>query len=156
LAVNAARPRLDWRSVGAGAGVDLVLFLPLVVGVAILKHHDIATQESYVWIVSAVAIFVAPAIGGGVAGRRRPDMPLTHGAAASGLASIAYVVVRIVDGAVNGQQARAGLLIVFVIASVSMGMVGSYIGFLGANEAEASNGGGADGGGNAGAVDGDR
>ncbi|HWW53047.1 MAG TPA: hypothetical protein VNY84_04730 [Acidimicrobiales bacterium] len=124
--------RLDWRAVGAGAAVDLVLFLPLVVGVTILKHHDIATQESYVWIVAAMAIFVAPAVGGGVAGRRRPDTPLTHGAASSGLASLAYVVVRVVDGAIRGQQPGAGLLVVFVIASVSMGMVGGYIGFRGA------------------------
>ena len=120
---------LDWRAVGAGAAVDLALFLPLVVGIAVLKHHDLATQESYVWIVSAVAIFVAPAIGGGVAARRRPDTPMTHGAAATGLASLAYVVVRVVDGAIGGNGAAPGLLIVFVIASVSMGLVGSYVGF---------------------------
>jgi hypothetical protein len=121
--------RLDWRAVGAGATVDLLLFLPLVVGIAVLKHHDLATQESYVWIVSAVAVFVAPAIGGAVAARRRPDMPMIHGAAATGLASLAYVVVRIIDGAVGGASAPIALLVVFVIASVSMGMIGSYIGF---------------------------
>jgi hypothetical protein len=133
------QPQLDWRAVAAGALTDLVLFFPLVVGIAVLKHHDIATQESYVWIVSAVAIFIAPAVGGGVAGRRRPDTPLMHGAAATGLASIAFVAVRLVDGAVKGHQAGAGLYIVFVIASVSMGMVGSYVGFRGA---AAGNGGG--------------
>jgi hypothetical protein len=121
--------RLDWRAVAAGAAVDLVLFLPLVVGIAVLKHHDLATQESYVWIVSAVAIFVAPAVGGAVAARRRPDMPMIHGAAATGLASLGYVVVRVIDGAVGDSSAPAGLLIVFIIASVSMGMVGSYVGF---------------------------
>ena len=121
-------PRLDWRSVWVGAAVDLVLFLPLVVGVAVLKHHDVATQESYAWIVSAVAIFVAPAIGGAAAARREPETPLTHGAAASGLASLAYVIVRVIDGVVGGGGANAGLLVFFIIASVSMGIVGSYLG----------------------------
>jgi hypothetical protein len=121
--------RLDWRAIGAGAAVDLGLFLPLVIGIAVLKHHDLATQESYAWIVSAVAIFLAPAVGGAVAARRRPDTPMMHGAAATGLASLVFVVVRVIDGAVGGNAAHPGLLIVFVIASVSMGMVGSYIGF---------------------------
>jgi hypothetical protein len=124
-----SRVGLDWRAVGAGAAIDLVLFLPLVVGIAVLKHHDLATQESYVWIVSAVAIFVAPAVGGAVAARRRPDTPMIHGAAATGVASLGYVVVRVIDGAVGGDGAPVGLLVVFIIASVSMGLVGSYIGF---------------------------
>jgi putative membrane protein (TIGR04086 family) len=120
---------LDRRAVLAGALVDLVMFLPLVVGVAILKHNDVATQEFFLWIASAVAIFLAPAVGGAVAGRRRADTPLTHGAAAAGLAFVAFLVFRIVDGAASGHAINAGQAILFLIITVSMGMVGAYLGF---------------------------
>jgi hypothetical protein len=107
----------------------LLIFLPLVVGVAVLKHNDVATQESYLWIASAAALFVAPAIGGGVAGRRRPDAPLTHGAIAAGVAFVAYLAVRLVDGAITGRAPRALEMVLFLIWTVAMGVVGAFVGF---------------------------
>jgi putative membrane protein (TIGR04086 family) len=108
--------------------VDLALFLPLVIAVAVLKHHAVATQDSYVYLASVVAVFLAPLLGGAVAGRRGADTPLMNGAAAAGAAFMAFLVVRVADGALNGRSIHAGQAILFLLITVSMGMVGASIG----------------------------
>jgi len=116
---------LSPRAVLVGALVDLVIFVPLVVGLAILKHHDIATQESYLWVVAAVAVFVAPLAGGAAAARHRDDTPLMNGAAAAGLAFLAFLIIPLVAGrGVNAVQA-----LLFLMITVSMGVFGAYLGF---------------------------
>ena len=123
--------RLDRHAVLTGAAVDLVIFLPLVVGVAILKHNDVATQESWFWVASVVALFVAPTAGGAIAGRQRPDAPLTHGAAAATTAFVVFLVFRLIDGGVRHQLPNPFQMALFLILTAGMGVVGAYLSYRG-------------------------
>ena len=116
---------LSFRAVAVGALVDLAIFAPLVVGLAILKRHDIATQESYLWVVAAVGVFLAPLAGGAAAARRRDDTPLMNGAAAAGLAFLVFLAVRLAVG--RGINAVEALL--FLMIAISMGVIGAFLGF---------------------------
>ena len=88
---------IDRRVVAMGALVTLAIAIPPVVVIAALKSGDVVGRESNLWVVGAVAILVAFAAGGVVAGRRRPDMPFAHSAAAAAVADVAilgYVAIR--------------------------------------------------------------
>ena len=88
---------LDWRVVGIGAIVILAISVPPAVVIAALKSEDVVGRESNLWVIAAVAILVAFAAGGVVAGKRRPDMPYLHSAAAAlgaELVLLLYVIVR--------------------------------------------------------------
>jgi len=88
---------LDTRVVGIGAIVILAISVPPAVIIAALKSEDVVGRESNLWVIAALAILVAFAAGGVVAGRRRPDKPYVHSAGAAVAAEVvllAYVVVR--------------------------------------------------------------
>jgi hypothetical protein len=121
--------RMKWGSVAHGALVDLITFLPFVVAVAVARHHGWATQESYVWVASVLAVIVAPVIGGMAAAHRQPQAPLLHGAAAAFAAALGYVAFRVIDGLIGGRSANAGGLVFFVQLSVIMGIAGGYLAF---------------------------
>jgi hypothetical protein len=54
---------------------------------------------------------------------------MMNGAAAAGVAFVAFLVFRVVDGAISGRSVHAGQAILFLIITISMGMVGAYIGY---------------------------
>jgi predicted permease len=88
---------LDTRVVAIGALVVLAIAVPPAVIIAALKSEDVVGRESNLWVVAALAILVGFAAGGVVAGRRRPETPYVHSAAAAIVAEIlllAYVLVR--------------------------------------------------------------
>ena len=88
---------LDRRVVAAGALIVLAISVPPAVIIAALKSEDVVGRESNLWVLAALGILVGFAAGGAVAGRRRPDTPYVHSAAAAIAAEIvlfAYIVVR--------------------------------------------------------------
>ena len=79
------------------------------------------------FITSAVATFVAPAVGGYMAAQRAPEAPLIHGAAAAATAAVIYVALRILDGVINGRSVLAGELVILIQLTVLMGMLGGHV-----------------------------
>jgi len=124
--------RLDWVTVGVGALADLAVMVPVILVYEILRGTGVVTSgtgDVGVIVTALVAAVGAPLVGGVVAGRRRPRTPLTHGAAAAGGAAVAYLVFRLVDAAVRGTSLHLASLVTFVIVSVTLGLVGGFIGF---------------------------
>ena len=117
---------LDRGAIGRGAVVDLAVLVPLVLLYAGARAVD-AGGTGTVLIVAATV--VAPLAGGFTAGRRQLHAPLTNGAAASGLAVIAYVAFRLADAAVRGSGLHPASVVVFVMLSVTLGLIGGFAGF---------------------------
>ena len=121
---------LDWRVAAQGALLTLAVALPPALLVRILKGDDIEGNESNLWVVTVLAIFIGFALGGHLAARRRPRTALSHAAAAAGLAFAglaAYSVVRrVVTGDGLSAAVAAQLLLVGTI-TISIGILGGYV-----------------------------
>jgi len=115
---------IDWRAVGAGAIAALVLAVPAGVISAIVVDDE----SSNAVFVFYVVIIIGMLAGGFVAGSKRPDAPLTHGALA---AAVAYVVAQVITVAVklaNGSDLRSPAVYVFnLLLMASIGVVGGFI-----------------------------
>ena len=120
---------IDWRAAGTGALVALAILEPPVQVISALKVDDATGSESYWWVVGAVAVLVSFAVGGWVAGRRRPATPFLHGAVAAALAFAAHLVVRTLVKVAMGDSAAlawANTVLVAQIA-ISLGVLGAYV-----------------------------
>jgi putative membrane protein (TIGR04086 family) len=82
---------IDWRAVAVGAAVALVVAVPAaVIGEVTIGDDPPDDQSSAVFLVTAL-VLLGCFLGGFVAGSKRPDAPLTHGALA---ALTAYLLVQ--------------------------------------------------------------
>jgi hypothetical protein len=132
VAVSGAGIRLDWRAVARGTLAYLIVAVPCAVLIAVTHGHDNTGQESNLWVVAAVlVIFVAPLVGGAVAATAKPRAPLSHGAAAVGLPAGAYLLVRMVVGAVNGSLTggQAASFVLFLMVFTGIAVIGAYLAF---------------------------
>lgn len=109
------------RVVLEGAAADLAVFVP-VIALYLLIGGTTA-------VAAVGGALVAPFVGGIVAGRQPTTAPLTHGAAAAAAASIAYVVVRIVDAVVRHKPVHPASVAFLVILAVTVGTGGAWFGF---------------------------
>jgi hypothetical protein len=120
---------VDWRAACTGAVVTLAVLEPPVQLVSALKGDDATGTESYWWVIAAVAVLVSFALGGWVAGRRRPSTPFLHGAAAAAIAYVVHLVVRTAIKLVLGDDpglAPVNTVLVGQIA-ISLGVLGAYV-----------------------------
>ena len=117
---------LDWRAAGAGALLALAILEPPVEVISTLFAED---AGSYWWVVAALAVLVAPAAGGWLAARRRPDLPFLHGAAAAALAYGLHLFVRTVINLVSGDSAAVNPLTTLLIGQIviSLGVLGAWV-----------------------------
>jgi predicted permease len=122
--------RLDGRTVATAAGLAIAVTVPPTWLVRLLKGDDLDGQESALWVVPVLALFVGFALAGHLAARRRPDAPLTHSAAAAlaafGLLSGVTVVRRVVRGDGLSGPLLITLLLLFQI-TVSLAVLGGYV-----------------------------
>jgi hypothetical protein len=128
---------IDWRVVVRGALVGLAIIVPVTV-VRVVLDREVRDFDDSGWIYPLfVLILVAYLVGGAVAGRARPDTPLTHGLLAGAGVVVLWIPIRIVIWAVredgrglfSGDDAALGagqLFGAFVIAS-GIGMVGGLL-----------------------------
>jgi hypothetical protein len=93
--------KIDWRDAGTAAGLILLVLGPPVLIVNIVSGDDRYGEESNLWLIPALAIFVAFAMGGWLAARRQPRTPFVHAAVA---AAIALVVIRVISMIVDVAQ----------------------------------------------------
>jgi hypothetical protein len=126
----ALRERVDGEAVLAGALADAAILGPVVAIYAALRGLGVVSANGVAVDVTAVlGALVAPLVGGIIAGRRDTTAPLTNGALGAGAASIAYVVFRIIDGAVRSRPVHPSTVVILVIIAGTIGMLGGWAGF---------------------------
>lgn len=127
--MSEAPRRLDASAIRAGAMTDLAILVPVVALYAVLRGAGVLGSDTGIVVTAVVAVLIAPAAGGFTAGRRQLRAPLTNGAAAAGIAVLAYVAFRIVDASLRGSTIHPGTILVLVTLSVTLGLLGGYVGF---------------------------
>ena len=121
---------VDRRVVGEGALWALAVALPPVWLVAVLKSDDVPGEESNLWLLTPVALLAGFAIGGFVAARRRPELPLVHAAAAGAAAFGVVVVFGVVRRAVGDDGVTVSYLVRLLLLAqicVSTSLLGGYV-----------------------------
>jgi putative membrane protein (TIGR04086 family) len=115
---------IDVRAVAAGAIAALVLAVPAGVISAIVVDDDSSNAVFAFYVV----IIVGMLLGGFVAGSKRPDAPLTHGALAAAVAYVIAQVITLVVKLANGSDLRSPAVYVFnLLLMASIGVVGGFI-----------------------------
>src|SRR5437764_12582608 len=116
--------KIDWRAAGTGALAALVLVLPAALIGAIVVSDD-ANNGVFAFYFVIMAGMLA---GGFVAGSKRPDAPLTHGAVAALLAYAVAQLLAVLVKAVTGSKLRSPAVYAFdALLMASLGVVGGLI-----------------------------
>ena len=115
---------IDWRAVGAGVVAALVFALPAgLVGAVVVD--DESNNGVFLFF---LVIMAGMLVGGFVAGSKRPDTPLTHGALAAVLAYAAAQTVTVLVRVLGDTKLRSPVVYVFnVLLMASLGVVGGLI-----------------------------
>lgn len=115
---------VDWRAAGAGAVIGLVLALPAGIVGALVVNDD-ANNGVFLFYLLIMAGVLAS---GFVAGTKRPDAPLTHGAAAALLTYLVAQALAVLVKAVAGKDLRSPAVYVFnALLAASLGVVGALV-----------------------------
>ncbi len=110
--------RFDLPTVVVGALVSLGLIVPVAIVARLVSGGDLSSG----WDTGfTIFIFVATAIGAGVSGRRRPDTPMMHGAAAGALT---YIGARVVSAIASGELPNVVGLILALMIFAGVGAIG--------------------------------
>lgn len=128
---------IDWRVVLRGALIGLAIIVPVTV-LRVILDREIHDFDDSGWIYPLfVLILVAYGVAGGIAGRARPDAPLSHGALAGLGAFVLWIPIRVVIWAVRedgrglfrGEDAALSPGQVFgqLVIGAAIGMLGAWI-----------------------------
>jgi len=118
----------DWRAVRAGALADLAVLAPVVAVYAVLHGTGAIHGDAGVIVTAAIAVLVAPAVGGAVAALRGPaSSPVKHASLAAGTAVLAYVAFRGVDAVVRNRPLNGPSVVILVVVSVLFGVIGGLV-----------------------------
>ena len=120
--------RLNRGALRAGATADLLVLAPAAVTYAALRGTGVITGDAGAAVTAVIGAAIAPFVGGYVAGRHLTPTPLTHGSVAAGLASVAFVVFRLVDAVLRDRPVHAASLVILVILAMSLGLIGGLVG----------------------------
>lgn len=112
--------RLDLQSTVIGALVSLALVVPVALIARLVAGDDVTPAWNGAFTGFVV---VATLIGGGAAGRRQPDLPMMHGAAAGVLS---YVAARVVSALASGDVPNVIALVFALLVFAAFGAVGGY------------------------------
>jgi len=127
----------DWRAILRGALIGLAIIVPVTV-LRVILDREIHDFDDSGWIYPLfVLILVAYGVAGGIAGRARPDAPLSHGALAGLGAFVLWIPIRVVIWAVRedgrglfrGEDAALSPGQVFgqLVIAAAIGMLGAMI-----------------------------
>jgi hypothetical protein len=118
---------VDPKVVGLAAALQIAIVVPPALLVAALRRDDLGA-ESNLWLVAFfLALVVGPAAAGVLAGRRRPDAPLLHGAAGAFLAWALLTGVSLLRAVAGAAEVAPLLATLLTIAPIQVG-----VGVLGA------------------------
>ena len=129
---------VDWRAVGRGALLGLLVLVAASVVEALLDRN-IDTFRDSGWIYPLfVVILVGYALGGWQAGRHAPDAALTNGTLAGIGAFVLWVPVRILIWVVRDENRglftghspalKPGQILGHLVIAAALGMLGGYLG----------------------------
>jgi putative membrane protein (TIGR04086 family) len=115
---------LDWRAIGAGVLAALVLALPAgLIGAVVV--NDESNNGVFVFF---LVIMAGMLVGGFVAGSKRPDTPLTHGALAAVIAYALAQTITVLARLVGDNKLRSPAVYTFnALLMASLGVVGGLI-----------------------------
>ena len=115
---------VDWRAVRAGVVAALVFAAPAAIISAIVVSDDSGDGVFAFYVV----IIIGMLVGGFVAGSKRPDAPLTHGAIAAAVAYVIAQAMALVIKLAKGDELRSPAVYVFnLLLMASIGVVGGYV-----------------------------
>jgi len=128
---------IDWRSCARGALVGLAVIVPTTI-LRVVLDREIDDFDDSGWIYPLfVLILIGYFAAGWVAGRARPDLPLTHGGIAGLGVFVVWVPVRIMIWAVrdesrelfSGRDAalRPGQIFGHLVIAATLGMLGGVL-----------------------------
>ncbi|MGH9119198.1 MAG: TIGR04086 family membrane protein [Acidimicrobiales bacterium] len=118
--------RLDWRAIGLGALVAMAISVPLAIVSQVISDYGDGDGAGIV-VLFYFVVLAGLAVGGFVAGSRRPEAPLTHGILA---AVVAYVVVQGIGLIVNlarGDDVSIVALVFNAGLAAAMGLLGGWL-----------------------------
>jgi putative membrane protein (TIGR04086 family) len=115
---------IDWRAVGAGVVAALVLALPAgLIGAVVVSDESNNGVFAFFLVIMAGML-----IGGFVAGSKRPDSPLTHGALAAVIAYALAQAVTVLVRILGDSTLRSPVVYVFnALLMASIGCVGGLV-----------------------------
>ena len=121
--------RLDRRTVLTSAGWILAIVLPVVEVVRALRSADDPGEESALWVLAVLAVFVGYPVGGFLAGRRQPATPLIHAMATGAAAFAVTVVIAVVRLLVTGGLGAGSVvfMLVYLQIAVSLSVLGALV-----------------------------
>ena len=115
---------IDWRAVRLGAVAALALALPAGLVGAVVVNDD-SNNGVFVFF---VLIMAGMLVGGFVAGSKRPDAPLMHGAVAALVAYVVAQALTLVVRLLDGSDLRSPVVYVFnTLLMASLGVVGGLV-----------------------------
>ena len=115
---------VDWRAVRLGAVAALALALPAGLIGAVVVNDD-SNNGVFVFF---VLIMAGMLVGGFVAGSKRPDAPLMHGAVAAVVAYVVAQALTLVVRLLDGSDLRSPVVYVFnTLLMASLGVVGGLV-----------------------------
>jgi len=115
---------IDWRAVRLGAIAALTLALPAGLIGAVVVNDD-SNNGVFVFF---VLIMAGMLVGGFVAGSKRPDAPLMHGAVAAVVAYAVAQALTLIVRLLDGSDLRSPVVYVFnTLLMASLGVVGGLV-----------------------------
>jgi putative membrane protein (TIGR04086 family) len=119
--------RLDWRAVALGGVAALIIAAPAaLIAQALYSADTISDRSNWVFLFTAV-ILAGCAVGGYVAGRKRPDAPLAHGALAALAAFVVVQGIGIVVRLIDGDSIDAIKIVFNAMLSAAVGLLGGLL-----------------------------
>ncbi|MGH9245895.1 MAG: hypothetical protein ACRD29_16565 [Acidimicrobiales bacterium] len=120
--------RLDWRAIGLGMVVAIGIALPLaLISQVVADFDDSSGGVSALVYLFFLLVLAGLAIGGFVAGSKRPEVPLTHGILAALAAYVLVQGVALVFILVRGDDVNLPALVFNAGLAAAMGLVGGWI-----------------------------
>ena len=115
---------IDWRAVGAGVVAALTLALPAALIGAVVVDDE-SNNGVFVFF---LIIMAGMLVGGFVAGSKRPDSPLTHGAVAAVIAYALAQIVTVLVRLLGDTKLRSPVVYLFnALLMASLGIVGGLV-----------------------------
>jgi putative membrane protein (TIGR04086 family) len=115
-----ARGDLDWRSIGLGVAVALVIVV--LCDVARLGADSNSSGILFLGIV------IGFGVGGAIAGRHSTDRYLTHGAVAGAISVAVFLAVALVARIASGDRIEVVSLVFTALLGTCCGMLGANVG----------------------------
>jgi putative membrane protein (TIGR04086 family) len=114
--------RVDVKAVLLGAGVALLLIVPVVVAARLLVGDE---DVDPTWqIVFAGYVLASTVVGSAVAGRHQPEAPMLHG----GLAGVVtFVVAQAISSLARSDAPNPLAFVFFTIVFMSLGVIGGLV-----------------------------